>query len=176
MVFRVLASDGEHRLALFVIIAVNVLPIVSAITCFFGKLSLLETAGIINFSKGLLTNDSGLMHIAVSVKRPVIAIFGSTTKELGFFPFRADATVIENFPSISVIAPFKVPFSIILTPGIEVPSAADVIVPVITFSCEDAEKNNMKIRNTVSRARFFMAKKIGFLQYNYINRYKIIAM
>lgn len=63
---------------------------------FFGKLSLLETAAVINQSKGLITNDSGLMHMAVSVKKPLVAIFGSTAKELGFFPFRANAEIIEN--------------------------------------------------------------------------------
>lgn len=61
-----------------------------------GRLSLLETAGVIKNSKGIITNDSGLMHMATAVNQSVIAIFGSTTEELGFFPFRADAQVIQN--------------------------------------------------------------------------------
>lgn len=63
---------------------------------FLGKLSLLETAGVLNQSRGLLTNDSGLMHMAVAVKKPLVAIFGSTSRELGFFPYRADAIIVEN--------------------------------------------------------------------------------
>jgi len=62
---------------------------------FSGKTSLLESAGILKYSKGIVTNDSGLMHMAVAVKIPVIALFGSTVKELGFFPYRANASVLE---------------------------------------------------------------------------------
>jgi heptosyltransferase-2 len=61
-----------------------------------GRLSLLESAGVIKHSRGIVTNDSGLMHMAAATGKPIIAIFGSTTQELGFFPFRADATIIEN--------------------------------------------------------------------------------
>lgn len=61
-----------------------------------GKLTLLETAILINRVKVLLTNDSGLMHLATAVRTPVIAIFGSTVKEFGFFPFRGEHIIIEN--------------------------------------------------------------------------------
>ena len=63
---------------------------------FCGKLSLLETAYIISKGKIIVTNDSGLMHMATAVQTPVLAIFGSTVKELGFFPYRAEARIIEN--------------------------------------------------------------------------------
>lgn len=66
------------------------------VVSFFGKLSLLETASILKHSRGLITNDSGLMHMAVAVKKPLVAIFGSTTKELGFFPYRANEQIVEN--------------------------------------------------------------------------------
>ncbi len=61
-----------------------------------GKLSLLESASIIKESTGLISNDSGLMHMAVALKKAVVAIFGSTVRELGFFPYRADAAIVEN--------------------------------------------------------------------------------
>lgn len=61
-----------------------------------GKLSLLETAYIISKGKMIVSNDSGLMHMATAVKTPVLAIFGSTVKELGFYPYRAKSKVIEN--------------------------------------------------------------------------------
>jgi heptosyltransferase-2 len=63
---------------------------------FCGQLSLLETAYLISKSKMIVSNDSGLMHMATAVQTPVLAIFGSTVKELGFFPYRSEAKVIEN--------------------------------------------------------------------------------
>ena len=60
-----------------------------------GKLTLVETAAVIKDSNAVLTNDSGLMHIAVSQKKPVLAFFGSTTEELGFFPYSNNFRVLE---------------------------------------------------------------------------------
>jgi len=61
-----------------------------------GKLSLKESAIIIKQSKLVISNDSGLLHLAEVFKKKVIAIFGSTTEELGFFPYSTDYKVIEN--------------------------------------------------------------------------------
>lgn len=60
-----------------------------------GKLSLMETAFMISKAALLLSNDSGLMHMAGAVKTPVVALFGSTVRELGFFPFRHPNRVLE---------------------------------------------------------------------------------
>lgn len=61
-----------------------------------GKLNLLESSAVLKYSMGLLTNDSGLMHMAAAVDIPIVALFGSTVKEFGFFPYRAKATILEN--------------------------------------------------------------------------------
>lgn len=61
-----------------------------------GKCSLLASAAIIKRSRLLLANDSGLMHLAEAVNTPVLALFGSTTKELGFFPQRTTSRVLEH--------------------------------------------------------------------------------
>lgn len=63
---------------------------------FAGKLNLLESAALINGAKVVVSNDSGLMHMATAVKTPVVALFGSTVRELGFFPFRSENVVLEN--------------------------------------------------------------------------------
>ena len=43
-----------------------------------GKLSLIETAALINECKIFVTNDTGPMHIADALKKEIIAIFGPT--------------------------------------------------------------------------------------------------
>jgi len=63
---------------------------------FAGKTSLLVTAAILKKCRALIANDSGLMHMAEAVGIPLIAIFGSTTRELGFFPLLKTSRVLEN--------------------------------------------------------------------------------
>ncbi len=61
-----------------------------------GRCSLLASAAIIKRCQLLVANDSGLMHIAEAVRTPLLALFGSTTKPLGFFPQRSSSRVLEN--------------------------------------------------------------------------------
>jgi lipopolysaccharide heptosyltransferase II len=60
-----------------------------------GNLSLLQSAALLKMAKFVVVNDSGLMHLAQSQKTPVLAIFGSTTRELGFFPIDEQRVVVE---------------------------------------------------------------------------------
>jgi len=60
-----------------------------------GMLTIQETANKIAESKLLISNDSALMHIAAGLQVPIVAIFGSTTQDLGFAPFRVAHKVIE---------------------------------------------------------------------------------
>lgn len=46
--------------------------------------------------RAVVCNDSGLMHIACSLKISVLAIFGSTVKEFGFMPYNCKGSVLEN--------------------------------------------------------------------------------
>jgi lipopolysaccharide heptosyltransferase II len=58
------------------------------------KTSLMQTGALLQKCKLLVCNDSGLMHMATALNVPLLAIFGPTTKELGFFP-AGDSQVIE---------------------------------------------------------------------------------
>jgi heptosyltransferase-2 len=61
-----------------------------------GKISIIETAAAMSLCNIVITNDSGLMHLVNLLHVPLIAIFGSTVKELGFYPAGKNAFVIEN--------------------------------------------------------------------------------
>lgn len=48
---------------------------------FCGKTTLLQAIDLMNNVELVVTNDSGLMHIATGLKKPLISIFGSTSPE-----------------------------------------------------------------------------------------------
>lgn len=60
-----------------------------------GKSSILETAEILDTCDLLITNDSGIMHIAAARQIPILAIFGSTVKDFGFTPYNVKHKIIE---------------------------------------------------------------------------------
>jgi len=60
-----------------------------------GKTDLEQTVAIISLSRLLISNDTGVMHLATGLNTPVVAIFGPTTEELGFFPFRSFSKVVQ---------------------------------------------------------------------------------
>lgn len=61
-----------------------------------GKLSLPQLAAHIGRLDCYLCNDSGPMHLAWTQRRPVVALFGPTTRELGFYPRGERSLVIER--------------------------------------------------------------------------------
>ena len=54
---------------------------------------------IISKSDILISNDSGPMHLAAALNINLIAIFGSTTKELGFYPIFDNCKILE-YPNL----------------------------------------------------------------------------
>jgi heptosyltransferase-2 len=61
-----------------------------------GRTGMEELMALIKDFKLFITNDSGPMHIAVAFGVPVAAIFGPTTRELGFFPYGRENIVLEE--------------------------------------------------------------------------------
>jgi len=55
-----------------------------------------EIAGVMQQSAVVVSNDSGLMHLAAGVKTPLVAIFGPTVEPFGFYPYRTRAEVLDH--------------------------------------------------------------------------------
>lgn len=55
-----------------------------------GKFNLNESADLVRRSKLIVTNDTGLMHIAAAFKRQVISLWGNTVPEFGMYPYYGD--------------------------------------------------------------------------------------
>ncbi|MDP4282729.1 MAG: glycosyltransferase family 9 protein, partial [Bacteroidota bacterium] len=54
-------------------------------TC--GTLSIGQSASVVRQASGVLTNDTGLMHIAAAFRKPVASVWGNTVPELGMYPY-----------------------------------------------------------------------------------------
>ena len=63
---------------------------------FSGSTSIIETAKIVDQCSLLITNDTGVMHIAAARQTPVIAIFGSSVRDFGFAPYRVPSVIVEK--------------------------------------------------------------------------------
>jgi len=55
-----------------------------------GKLTLNESSFLVKKSSIVLTNDTGLMHIASAFKKKIISFWGCTKPNLGMYPYLAD--------------------------------------------------------------------------------------
>jgi heptosyltransferase-2 len=60
-----------------------------------GSLSILETGAALRRCDCLVTNDSAPLHIAEAVGTPVIAIFGPTVREFGYYPHLPRSVALE---------------------------------------------------------------------------------
>ncbi len=62
---------------------------------FVGKTDILEMAVLIDLADKILTNDSGPMHVAAALDKPLVAIFGASSAEFTP-PLSAHAQVLER--------------------------------------------------------------------------------
>jgi heptosyltransferase-2 len=60
-----------------------------------GTLGLQETGAVIRRAEVLISGDTGVMHMATGVGTPVVALFGPTVRQFGFFPYRSEAGIVE---------------------------------------------------------------------------------
>ncbi|MDA3793502.1 MAG: lipopolysaccharide heptosyltransferase II [Elusimicrobia bacterium] len=58
--------------------------------------SVKELIAAINEIDILVSNDSGIMHIAAALGKPVIVIYGATVPDLGFTPYGNESVIIQT--------------------------------------------------------------------------------
>ncbi|KAF5046114.1 Glycosyltransferase family 9 [anaerobic digester metagenome] len=65
------------------------------------ELSLTESAAVIDKARLVISNDTGMMHIAAALHKPVISIWGNTVPAFGMYPYfpeglETKSEIIEN--------------------------------------------------------------------------------
>jgi len=60
-----------------------------------GKFNLNESADLVRKSRLLITHDTGLMHIAAALQKPIISVWGNTVPEFGMYAYYGNYE-IEN--------------------------------------------------------------------------------
>jgi ADP-heptose:LPS heptosyltransferase len=65
------------------------------------KLSLHQSAAVVQQSAKVITHDTGLMHIAAAFRKPIISVWGSTVPKFGMWPFYP--TALELNTSVEVL-------------------------------------------------------------------------
>lgn len=65
-----------------------------------GKLSLAQSASAVENAHIVLTNDTGLMHIAAAFKKKIVSVWGNTIPAFGMYPYvpgnEHNSIIIEN--------------------------------------------------------------------------------
>ncbi len=69
-----------------------------------GSLRLHQSASVIALSEQVVTPDTGLMHIAAALRKPVVSIWGNTTPRFGMYPFYPDGFSGENRYEVSALS------------------------------------------------------------------------
>ena len=52
-----------------------------------GRLTLGQSASLLKLSEAVLTNDTGMMHIAAALHKPIVSVWGNTVPEFGMYPY-----------------------------------------------------------------------------------------
>lgn len=71
---------------------------------FCGEFSLLSAASVVSKANRVLTNDTGLMHIAAMFDVPIISIWGNTVPAFGMYPYRPSSENAVKIHQVSNLA------------------------------------------------------------------------
>lgn len=52
-----------------------------------GRFSIAQSASLLSLASVVLTNDTGMMHIAAALRKPIVSVWGNTVPEFGMYPY-----------------------------------------------------------------------------------------
>lgn len=93
----ILLGDKDDAVAAKEIAAADPVKIYNA--C--GKFKLNESADLIHKAKFVISNDTGLMHIAAAFKKPLISLWGNTVPSFGMTPYYGDTPVHHTIMQVN---------------------------------------------------------------------------
>ena len=85
-------EDAVHALEIMALLPAGVSESVRNLA---GGCSLMETAALLQRSDAVLTNDTGLMHMASAFDKRLFVLFGSSAQAFGFLPYRSAFELFE---------------------------------------------------------------------------------
>ena len=68
-----------------------------------GKFNLNESAELVKHARVMISNDTGLMHVAAAFQKPVISFWGNTSPDMGMFPYYGYNNLRDRISPQSVI-------------------------------------------------------------------------
>jgi lipopolysaccharide heptosyltransferase II len=77
-------------------LAAEIMAPVEGVVSAAGELDLQASGALLRRARVAVSGDTGPMHLATAVRAPVVALFGPTVEQFGFFPYRARAVVHQR--------------------------------------------------------------------------------
>ncbi len=68
-----------------------------------GKFNINESAELVKHARVIVSNDTGLMHVAAAFQKPIISLWGNTSPEMGMFPYYGYNNLKDRIAPQSVI-------------------------------------------------------------------------
>lgn len=67
-----------------------------------GKFNLNESAWLVRHARVIVSNDTGLMHMAAAYHKPIVSLWGNTSPEMGMFPYYGTNNILSRPEPLSV--------------------------------------------------------------------------
>lgn len=119
-----------------------------------GRFNLNESADLVRRAKLIVTNDTGLMHIATAFKRPVISLWGNTVPAFGMYPYYGE-NYLKNYGQTAA-EPGKLPYDVLEIHGLPCRPCSKIgydKCPKGHFRCMELIKTEILVQQINQRIR-----------------------